>query len=126
MRIDQLERAVQKLAPQTWFWYKDQAMIAELVKIVDDSNFPVEIEWQGLFKDVLEDETEYGDSGHYSVVTMVDLSRHKLVIVDPYKDFRSQDRIFTLEFFKSSWWDKNNYPDPQTGNDRLDEDRQMM
>ena len=126
MRIDQLELAVKKLAPQTCFWYKDHSNIAELVKIVDDHNYPVGIEWQGLFEDVLEDETEDGDSGHYSVVTMVDPSRHKLVIVDPYKDFRPQDRIFTLEFFKSSWRDKNNYPDPQTGNDRLDEDRQMM
>ena len=126
MRVDQLARAVRKLAPQTCFWYKDHSLIAELVKIVDDYNFPVGIEWQGLFEDALEDETEDGDYGHYSVVTMVDPPRQKLVIVDPYKDFRSQDRIFTFEFFMSRWWDTNNFSDPQTGNDNLVEDRQMM
>lgn len=126
MRVDQLERAVRKLAPQTCFWYKDHSMIAELVQIVVDYEYPVGIEWQGLFEDTLEEETQDGDYGHYSVVTMIDTTSQKLVIVDPYKDFRSQDRIFTIEFFISRWWDTNNFPDPQTGNDHLVEDRQMM
>jgi hypothetical protein len=126
MRVDQLEQAVRKLAPLVSFWYKDHSTIAELVQIVVDYDYPVGIEWQGLFEDTLEDETEDGDYGHYSVVTMIDPNRQKLVIVDPYKDFRSQDRIFTFEFFKSRWWDTNNFPDPQTGNDHLVEDRQMM
>jgi len=126
MRVDQLERAVRKLAPQTCFWYKDHSMIAELVQIVVDYDYPVGIEWQGLFEDTLEEETQDGDYGHYSVVRMVDLPSQKLVIVDPYKDFRSQDRIFTFEFFMSRWWDTNDFPDPQTGIDHLVEDRQMM
>ena len=50
----------------------------------------------------------------------------KLVIVDPYKDFRSEDRIFSFEFFMSRWWDTNEITDPQTGKDHLIEDRQMM
>jgi hypothetical protein len=126
MRVDQLELAIRKLAPQVSFWYKDHSTIAELVQIVVDYDYPVGIEWQGLFEDTLEEETQDGDYGHYSVVTMVDTNRQKLVIVDPYKDFRSQDRIFTFEFFMSRWWDTNNFPDPQTGNDHLVEDRQMM
>jgi len=126
MRVDQLGRAVRQLAPQTCFWYKDHSMMEELVRLVADYDCPVGIEWQGLFEDTLEDETQDGDYGHYSVVTMVDSKRRKLVIVDPYKEFRSQDRIFTFEFFLSRWWDTNDFPDPLTGKARLVEDRQMM
>jgi hypothetical protein len=126
MRIDQLDKAVRMLAPQTRFWYKDHTMIEELVRIVVDYNHPVGIEWQGLFEDTLENETQDSDYGHYSVVTMADSKRRKLVIVDPYKDFRSQDRIFTFDFFMTRWWDLNDVPDPLTGQSRLVEDRQMM
>ncbi len=126
MRIDQLDQAVRQLAPETCFWFKDHSTIEELVRIVDDYGYPVGIEWQGLFEDTLEDETQDGDYGHYSVVTKVDPKSRELVIVDPYKDFRSQDRIFTFEFIMSRWWDLNNFPDPLTGKDRLIEDRQMM
>ena len=58
-------------------------MIAELVQIVADYNYPVGIEWQGLFEDTLEEETQDGDYGHYRVVTMVDPPSQKLVIFDP-------------------------------------------
>ena len=60
------------------------------------------------------------------MVTIVDTQNAQLVIVDPYKDFRDQDRIFTFEFFLSRWWDTNEAPDPLTGEGRLVEDRQMM
>jgi hypothetical protein len=126
MRVDQLAQAVRKLAPQTRFWYKDHAAMEELVRIVADYDYPVGIEWQGLFEDTLEDETEDGDYGHYSVVTMVDPKSRKLVIADPYKDFRSQDRVFPFDFFITRWWDSNDFPDPLTGIDHLIEDRQMM
>lgn len=126
MRVDQLSRAVRKLAPQTCFWYKDHSMIEDLVRIVADYDYLVGVEWQGLFEDTLEEETQDGDYGHYSVVTMADSKSRKLAIVDPYKDFRSQDRIFTFEFFLSRWWDTNDFPDPLTGTSHLVEDRQMM
>jgi len=126
MRVDQLNQAVRHLAPQTCFWYKDHSTIEELVQIVTDYDYLVGIEWQGVFEDTLEDETEDSDYGHYSVVTMADSKRRKLVIVDPYKDFRSQDRVFSIEFFMSRWWDTNDYLDPMTGMNRLVEDRQMM
>ena len=126
MRVDQLNQAVRRLAPQTCFWYKDHSTIEELVQIVTDYDYLVGIEWQGVFEDTLEDETEDGDYGHYSVVTMADSKRRKLVIVDPYKDFRSQDRVFTFEFFMSRWWDTNDVPDPLTGKNLPVEDHQMM
>lgn len=126
MRVDQLNQAVRRLAPLTCFWYKDHSTIEELVRIVADYDYLVGIEWQGLFEDTLEDETQDGDYGHYSVVARVDSKSRKLVIVDPYKDFRSQDRIFTFEFFISRWWDTNDVTDPLTGTKHLVEDRQMM
>ncbi|HEX9092278.1 MAG TPA: hypothetical protein VF831_12355 [Anaerolineales bacterium] len=126
MRVDQLNRAVRNLAPQTCFWYKDHSTIEELVQIVTDYDYLAGIEWQGVFEDTLENETEDSDYGHYSVVTMADSKRRELVIVDPYKDFRSQDRVFTFEFFMSRWWDTNDVRDPLTGINQLVEDRQMM
>jgi hypothetical protein len=126
MRVDQLHRAVRYLAPQTCFWYKDHATMDELVRIVADYDYLVGVEWQGLFEDTLEEETEDGEYGHYSVVTMADSKSRLLGIVDPYKDFRLQDRIFPFDFFMSRWWDLNDFPDPRTGKERLIEDRQMM
>lgn len=126
MRIDQLGKAVLKLAPQTSFWFKEHSTIEELVRIVAFYHYLVGVEWQGLFEDTLEDETQDGDYGHYSIIKMIDSKNRKLVIVDPYKDFRSQDRIFSFEFFMTRWWDTNEIFDPLTGKDRLVEDRQMM
>lgn len=126
MRVDQLGKAVQRLAPHTSFWYKDHSTLEELVRIVANYNYLVGIEWQGVFEDTLEEETQEGDYGHYSVVSMVDAVNQKLVIVDPYKDFRAQDRIFTFEFFMTRWWDTNELHDPLTGIGHLVEDRQMM
>jgi hypothetical protein len=126
MRVDQLNQAVRRLAPQTNFWYKDHSTIEELVQIVSKYDYLVGVEWQGVFEDTLEDETQDADYGHYSVVTMADSKSQKLVIVDPYKDFHSQDRIFTFEFFMTRWWDTNDVADPLTGTNRLVEDLQMM
>lgn len=126
MRVDQLGQAVKLLAPQSYFWYKDYSTIEDLVRIVTDYDFIVGVEWQGVFEDTLEDETEDADYGHYSVVTMADSKTREVVIVDPYKDFRSQYRTFSFEFFMSRWWDTNEVRDPMTGIGRLIEDRQMM
>jgi hypothetical protein len=126
MRVDQLARAVRQLAPQTTFWYKDHASIEDLVKLVNDYDYLVGIEWQGLFEDSLEDETADGDYGHYSVVTSADPKSRQVVIADPYKDFRSQDRTFSFEFFMTRWWDTNESLDPLTGKENIVEDRQML
>lgn len=74
----------------------------------------------------MKDETQDDGCGNYSVVTMSDSKSRKSVIVDPYKDFRSRDRIYTLEFFIARWWDMNNFPDPLTRKNCSFEDRQMM
>ncbi|RPI28884.1 MAG: hypothetical protein EHM70_16260, partial [Chloroflexota bacterium] len=120
MRVDQLALAVKELAPEAQFWYKDHAKLDELVALLNVHHYPVGVEWQGLFEDeddedeeedddeedeeddddenVLEDsETEDEDYGHYSVVSHVDEENKQLIIVDPYKDYVSQDRIFSFD-----------------------------
>src|SRR5574338_282691 len=51
MRVDQLARAVQVLAPSMRFYYKDQSTIDELARIVQIYGYPVGVEWQGVFED---------------------------------------------------------------------------
>lgn len=126
MRVDQLNQAVKQLAPHTSFWHKDHATLEELVRIVSEYDYLVGIEWQGVFEDSLEEETQVGGYGHYSVVTMADDKSRMLVIIDPYKDFRSQDRIFSFKFFLSRWWDLKDFPNPRTGKETQVDDCQMM
>jgi hypothetical protein len=65
----------------------------------------VGVQWQGLFTD---DEDEINDdTGHYSIVTRVDEEKQELIIADPYKDFRNQDRIISRQTFLKRWWDEN-------------------
>jgi hypothetical protein len=135
MRIDQLIRAVHQLAPQACFWYKDKATIQELIALVEEYNYPVGVEWQGVFEDDGEEaeenssssaETGEDDYGHYSIVTAVRPDKGVLVIADPYKDYRNQDRIFTIEEFEQRWYDYNEVTDPKTGSSRYVEDFHML
>ena len=66
-----------------------------------------------------EDEDDNPDYGHYSVIPYVDLEKKELIIVDPYKDFVSQDRIFSFDSFMERWWDTNEVIDPRTGKAKL-------
>ncbi|HEY3345058.1 MAG TPA: hypothetical protein VGJ97_09035 [Anaerolineaceae bacterium] len=126
MRVDQLARAVRLLAPQAQFWCKDHATPSDLSRLVNDFQTPVGVEWQGLFEDRLEDESEEGDYGHYSAVIIVDEDNGQVVIADPYKDFRNQDRIFSLGWFVTRWYDFNEVEDAKTGRRRTVEDRRLL
>jgi hypothetical protein len=126
MRVDQLARAVRLLAPHAQFWYKANASLSDLYRLVTDIRYPVGVEWQGLFEDRLEDESDEGDYGHYSVVIIVDEKNREVVIVDPYKDFRDQDRLFDLNWFITRWYDYNEYEDPVTKKKQTLEDRQVL
>lgn len=133
MRIDQLAKAVYALAPQTIFWFKENSTLDELVKLVTGYNYPVGVEWQGLFEEEDEDldddeednETGDDDYGHYSIINYADVERELLIIVDPYKDFADQDRIFTFREFEKRWYDYNEIPGKK-GRPRLVEDFHMM
>jgi hypothetical protein len=60
------------------------------------------------------------------VVVIVDERNRQVVIVDPYKDFRDQDRLFDLDWLVTRWYDQNEYTDPTTGKKQILEDRQML
>jgi hypothetical protein len=128
MRVDQLARAIQELVPNVRFWHKHHASLDDLIQVVRDRHYPVGVEWQGLFYATPEEEPETGDDdyGHYSAITIIDPDNERLVIVDPYKDFRDQDRIFSFAFFFPRWYDFNEVKDPLTKRKRIVEDRQMM
>jgi hypothetical protein len=136
MRVDQLALAVHKLAPQVKFWYKDHSRMRELIHLVNKYRFPVGVEWQGVFDDDEEDEngadgtsdseTQDSDYGHFSIITQADRKKKELIIVDPYKDYIAQDRIFSFDEFKERWWDFNEITDTDTGKTHLVEDYHMM
>ena len=135
MRVDQLALAVRILAPQVQFWYKEYAYLSQLVRLVTHYRVPVGVEWQGVFEDededpdgdtIEEEETGDDDYGHYSVITYANRRERKFIIADPYKDYYSQDRIFSFEEFERRWDDFNEVPDPVTGKARLVKDDHMM
>ena len=131
-RVDQLALAVKVLAPQACFWYKKKASLEDLLKVVNDHQYPVGVEWQGLFDggedDEEEDDTETGDDdfGHYSIVTFADQEKKELIIADPYKDFISQARIFTFAEFDQRWYDYNEVTNAKTGRTRLVKDDHLF
>jgi hypothetical protein len=146
MRVDQLALGVSRLAPGLVFYYKDHATIDELVRIVVDYRTPVGVEWQGLFEDEdavesppaevvpqasisllpVDSESEDEDYGHYSLVVRAYRRRREVVIADPYKDYFSQARVFSFDWFESRWYDYNEAPDPVSGQPMLVEDYHMM
>jgi hypothetical protein len=132
MRLDQMAGAVKRLVPQARFWYKEHARIRDIKRILDEYHLPVAVEWQGLFEaesstwEGLSDEEGDDDPGHYSIITRIDEERHELIIVDPYREFALQDRIFDINEFVERWWDTNAVTDPVTGREHFVEDRRML
>jgi peptidase C39-like protein len=126
MRVDQLARAVVLLASHVEFWYKENAMLGQLVSILTEHHYPVGVEWQGIFDDDEDDTSSDNDFGHYSVIAHVDLQKQELIVVDPYKDFVSRDRIISFEDFETRWWDYNAVMDVETGKQKFVKDNHLM
>lgn len=150
MRVDQLARAVHRLAPDLLFYVKDHSKVEELIRIVHGYHYPVGVEWQGVFededaamfdranknwspavatelKDILTDsESQDTDYGHYSLVTRADRRRRELIIADPYKDFFSQARIFDFDVFDRRWYDFNEVPHTENGQSEIIKDDHLM
>ena len=128
-RVDQLAMAVRKLAPDARLWYKEKASLDDLQRVVlDEPKFPVGVEWQGIFDDVIEEaeEEDDGDYGHYSVVAHIDQAKDELIVMDPYKDFVDQNRILKVRVFLKRWWDYNEVKDPKTGKKTYKKDERLF
>ena len=133
MNVKQLAEACAKLAPTMQFWYKDYSNLKDVAKIVNEYEYPVAVEWQGVFwgghtNDDEEEDEEEGvddDPGHYSVVTGVDLYNNEVWLADPYHLYAGKDRKFTVMGFEERWWDDNEVIGGNGGR-RYIEDYHMM
>jgi ABC-type bacteriocin/lantibiotic exporter with double-glycine peptidase domain len=121
MIVSEMRTAISILAPQLQFWYKSNSTLNDLSEIVNRFNFPVAVEWQGVF---FEDEDE--DNGHYSAVTHIDTVNNMIMLSDPYKRFAGSDRRFHILEFEDRWWDENEVINPYTGNTQVIRDDHML
>jgi ABC-type bacteriocin/lantibiotic exporter with double-glycine peptidase domain len=117
----ELALAVERLAPDLTFWYKKNASLNDLVKLIKVYEVPVGVEWQGVFE-----EDEDDDNGHYGVVTDVDLRNNVILISDPYGKYAGKDRSFTIDFFQRRWWETSEVRNPQTGKTYILKDYQLL
>ena len=129
LRVDQIAVASNRIAPHLTFWYKYYSSVED-IKYLLQKNIAIGVEWQGLFyKSIQEEENEVEDEtdfGHYSVISFYDEELQQLVIVDPYKDFLNQNRVFDLDVFLARWWDTNEVVDPYTGKKEIVEDNRLL
>lgn len=123
-RIDQLGLATHRVAPEAQFWYKFHSSIEDIEYLLDQG-FAVGVEWQGLFYDTEEEEPDK-NYGHYAIVTQINRQNGSVIIVDPYKDFAGQDRMFPITMFVRRWWDTNDILDPKTGKKKVIEDHRAL
>ena len=103
------------------FWKKTEATVSDLAMVTNRYHYPVGVEWQGVF---YEDEDE--DSGHYGVVTKVNLDAGYLLIADPYRKFAGLDRKFRVSDFVKRWCDANEVTIPGTSRKNIVYDKKMM
>jgi hypothetical protein len=129
MRIDQIAIACNRIAPHLAFWYKYYSSLEDLRYLLK-KDIAVGVEWQGLFYQSVEEEEKEGkdeaDYGHYSAISFYDEELQQLVIVDPYKDFANQNRVFSLETFLERWWDTNEIKNEHTGKKEIVEDNRLL
>ncbi len=116
MTIHELGLFIKEFLPQFQFWYKFHSTIAELSTIVNEYQYPVGVEWQGIFdypdEEISEDEDD--DPGHLSVVTAIDTLKNFIQIADPDIHYAGTDRVFSVLQFEKRWWDINSLIDPIT------------
>lgn len=120
MSIELLALAVKNLFPAYRLWAKREASVADLEKMVRECNYPVGIDWQGIFEDDEypddhetiyttlpgEDDSECkGETGHYSVIIDADSSKNYVRMLNPYGHFSEKDQFIDLNDFLKRWWD---------------------
>jgi hypothetical protein len=121
MTVAEMGKAISRVTPQLTFWYKQNASLSDLSEIVRNYNFPVAVEWQGIF---YEDADE--DNGHYGVVTHVDTVNNLIMLSDPYKRFAGSDRAFHILEFQHRWYDENEIVDPYSGKATIVREENML
>lgn len=127
MLVEEMALAVNILTPEYSFWSKKKSQASELSEIVNRYNFPVGVEWQGVFKyKGPREDDEDDDPGHYSVVTKISVSDKKISLADPFRVYAGQDREFTLLKFERRWWDINEVVDPVTKKKKQVDDFHLM
>lgn len=124
--IEQMAKAVERLAPEAVLYYKEYGSIADIEILLREYSLPVGVEWQGLFYENEKEEEKGEDYGHYSVVTHIDYKKKALIIVDPYKDFASSDRIISIYKFMNRWYDTNELKDPLNDDPILMRDERLL
>ncbi len=103
LNVTDLGLAVKKLGKGKFnFWKKAGSTISNLSIAVNKYQYPVGVEWQGVFYEYAD-----GDNGHYCVVTRVNKEGGYLRLADPFFKFAGVDRKFTLKDFQKRWWDEN-------------------
>jgi hypothetical protein len=121
MSVEQIARAAKVIVPGMNFWVKRESNLSDLVKMLREFNYPVAVDWQGVFEfgDEYDDggsgqinpqvpqesDGTIGDQGHYSVVVDVDTANNYIRISDPYGSYAGKDRLFMIQEFLSRWWD---------------------
>lgn len=121
MSIEKLGLAVRNLYPEKRLWVKRDSSLADVERMVREFNYPVGVNWQGIFEtndyeedpDIPSDPPEEddpnhickGDAGHYSVVVDVDRANDNVRITDPYGNFSGEDRFVGVQDFLNRWWD---------------------
>lgn len=118
MSVEMLAKAVKQISPDMSFWVKRGASLDDLTTMVREYNYPVGVDWQGIFEnaeydDLVDspDQTEpessptLGDEGHYSVITDVDTRQNQVVMRNPYGHFSEKDQFQPIPTFLDRWWD---------------------
>ena len=114
MSVEQMARAINTAFPSMSFWVKRESEVEDLTRLVREYNYPVGINWQGIFKKGCEYDVEgigdesdgsLGEDGHYSVVIDVDPVQDFVRIADPYGSYAGKDRFFGIKKFVKRWWD---------------------
>lgn len=120
MSIELLAMAIRNLYPEYRLWAKRETSIADLEKMVREYNYPVGVDWQGIFEgdDYPDDhETIYtslpgedesmckGETGHYSVIVDADRSKNYVRMLNPYGHYADNDQLIDLNDFLKRWWD---------------------
>lgn len=109
MNVFELAKATKKISPKVQFWFKDNADLQDVRKILEEYNYPVGIEWQGDFKQFTDE-----NNGHYSVITHISKNGKTVFIADPFFYFAGKDRRVKTFHFEKLWWDDNEIVNPKT------------